>query len=359
LISLLLTMVRTLPVVPLVGTGDEKFQPIWVEDLAAVIGDCVRRTDLHGRVLELAGEDKTSLTDLLDRMGEITGRHPARIPVPPFLATASATIAGVFGAKLPLNESQLAMLSEGNVIGVPGANAIIGVFHIKPTPLDSGLRKLADAMPEQTPDKGVGELKRSRFWVDIAGSPLASEGLFAHFCARFAELTPLVDLRAEPGTPEVLARGSTLTMALPVRGNVQVRVEQMTPTSATLVTLAGHPLAGAIRFLSERRGDLLRFEVQVYDRPANLADWLAMRTVGEGVQASAWESLVLAMVDESAGTSTVVQHEEAYLDEDQAARVEAWVKELVAERKRAGHQASAPTPGSATRTDGVESSAAL
>ena len=185
--------------------------------------------------------------------------------------------------------------------------------------------------------------------MDIAGSPLASEGLFAHFCARFAELTPLVDLHAEPGTPDVLAKGSTLTMALPVRGHVQLRVEQMTPTSATLVTLMGHPLAGAIRFLSERRGDLLRFEVQVYDRPANLADWLAMRTVGEGVEASAWESLVLAMADESAGTSIApVQHEESYLDEDQAARIEAWVRELVAERKRGEHRASAAAQPAAT-----------
>jgi nucleoside-diphosphate-sugar epimerase len=360
LISLLLTMVRTLPVLPVVGTGEEKFQPIWVEDLAAVIADCVRRTDLHGRVLEFAGADTTSLNDLLKRMGEITGRSPARIPVPPFLATAGATLAGIFGAKLPLNESRLAMLGEKNLISVPGANAIGGVFHIKPTPLDSGLRKLADAMPEQTPDGGIGELKRTRFWVDIAGSPLASEGLFAHFCARFAELTPLVDLHAEPGTPDVLTKGSTLTMALPVRGNAQLRVEQITPTSATLVTLLGHPLAGAIRFLSERRGDLLRFEVQIYDRPANLADWLAMRTVGEGVEASAWESLVLAMADESAGTSILpVQHEESYLDEDQSARIEAWVKELVAERKRSERRASMATPEAVARSESVESAATL
>jgi len=352
MISLLLTMVRTLPVVPLIGTGADKFQPLWVEDLAAVISECVRRTDLHGRVLEVAGEDKTSLNDLLDRMSEITGRSPARIPVPPFIATAGATIAGVFGAKLPLNESQVTMLSEGNVISVPGANAITGVFHIKPTSLDSGLRKLADALPEQTPDKGVGDLKRRRFWVEVAGSPLTPEELFARFCLRFSELSPLLDLRAEPGTPIVLARGSTLTMALPVRGNVQVRVEQMTESSATLVTLAGHPLAGAIRFLAERRGDLLRFEVQVYDRPANLADWLAMRTVGEGVQASAWETLVQAVVAESDGAAAApVQHEESHLDEDQAVRIEAWVNELLMERKRAEHEGSGATHSAAARSE--------
>ncbi len=342
-VSLLLTMVRTLPVVPVIGTGDDKFQPIWVEDLAAALSQCVRRTDLHGRVLELAGEEKTSFNDLLERMSEITGRSPARIPIPPFLASAGATIAGLLGAKIPINESQLIMLTEGNVIATPGANALVGVFHITPTPLDSGLRKLADGLPEQTPDKGVGMLKRNRFWVDIAGGQLVPEELFARFRLRFGELTPFLDVHAEPGTPAILGKGNTLTMALPVRGNVQVRVEQLMANSAVLVTLTGHPLAGAIRFLAEQRGDLIRFEVQAYDRPANLADWLVMRSVGDGLQARTWESLLQAMVGESGGAAvTPLQHEEAYLDEGKAERVEEWVKELIVERKRAEHANAKP-----------------
>jgi hypothetical protein len=238
------------------------------------------------------------------------------------------------------------MLSEGNVIRTPGTNALTAVFGIKPTPLDTGLRKLADSMPEQTPDKGVGMLKRRRYWVDIAGSQLSPEELFARFRVRFAELTPLaMNLRAEPGTPTMLDLGTTITMALPVRGNVQVRVEQLTANEATLVTLAGHPLAGAIRFLSERRGDLIRFEVQVYDRPANLADWLMMRTVGESVQSMSWESLLQAMVAESGAVAAcAIHHEEDFLDEDKVERVEQWVRELVAERKRAQRQSSATAP---------------
>jgi NADH dehydrogenase len=320
----------------------------------------VRRTDLHGRVLEIAGEEKTSFNELLDLMGEITGRAPARIPVPSFLVSAGVTIAGLLGARLPVNESQLMMLSEGNVIRTPGANALTGVFHITPTPLDSGLRKLADSQPEQTPDQGIGALKRKRFWIDIAGSELTPEEFFARFRLRFGELTPLLDLRAEPGTPAILAKGTTLTIGLPLRGNVQVRVEQITSNSATLVTLVGHPLAGAIRFLSEQRGDLLRFEIQVYDRPANLADWFAMRTVGDDLQARSWESLVQAMVPESGGAAvTPVRHEETFLDEEQADRVEEWVKELVVERKhadRAKPRASRPERGS---SEPVETEATL
>src|SRR4051812_39509471 len=342
-ISLLLTLVRTLPVVPVIGSGDDKFQPIWSEDLIAAISESARRTDLHGRVLELAGEEKTSIDEILDKFAEITGRSPARIPIPTFIASAGIGMASLFGAKLPLSESQLTMLTEGNVIRTPGTNALTSVFHIKPTPLDSGLRKLADAQPEQTPDKGVGMLKRKRFWVDLSGSLLTPEELFARFRVRFGELTPLLmDLHAEPGTPTVLDKGTTITMSLPVRGHVQVRVEHLTPNEAVMVTLDGHPLAGAIRFLSEQIADLIRFQVQVYDRPANLADWAVMRTVGEGLQARSWESLLEAIVLESGATLvSPIQHEEEILDEDKTQRVEAWVNELVTERKR--QQAAAAT----------------
>lgn len=349
-ISLLLTLVRTLPVVPVLGSGDEKFQPIWVEDLSAAISESVRRTDLHGRVLELAGEEKTTINEVLDKLAEITDRSPARIPIPSFLASAGLTLAGFVGAKMPVSESQLTMLAEGNFIKTPGTNALTSVFQLKPTPLDSALRKLADTQPEQTPDEGVGALKRKRFWVDLAGSPLTAEELFARFRVRFGELTPfLMDLHAEPGTPTVLDDGTTITMSLPVRGHVQVRVVKLTGNEAVLVTLQGHPLAGAIRFLSEQMGDLLRFQVQVYDRPANLADWVTMRTVGEGMQASSWESLLEAVIAESGATSaSPIQHEEEALDEDKTTRVESWIKDLVMERKRDQKAAAPPQPTSRT-----------
>jgi NADH dehydrogenase len=342
-ISLLLTMVRTLPVVPVVGGGDHRFQPIWVEDMATAICESVRRTDLHGQVLEVAGEEQTSLNDVLTRISEITGRQPARLPIPTFLANVGVTMASMLGVKLPLTESQVTMLTEGNWIKTPGTNALTSVFKIKPTPLDSALRKLADSLPEQMPDKGVGAFKRKRFWIEIAGSQLTAEELFERFRMRFADLVPLtMAVRAEPDAPTVLEKTSTITMKLPVRGNVQVRVEELTEREAVLVTLAGHPLAGAVRFLSEQVGDQLRFQVQLYDRPANLGDWLLMRTVGESVQSSSWEVMLQKLLAESGGSAaTPVQQDEQVLDAGKTERVEAWLRNLIVARKREQHSAAA------------------
>ncbi len=241
--------------------------------------------------------------------------------------------------RLPLNQSQLTMLREGNTI-TTGNNALTTVFKIEPTRLEEGLKKLADSQPEQLPDEGIGTLKRKRIWADISGSSVSPEELFERFRRDFNDVTPgIVDAKTEPGTRRDLENGATLTMSLPIRGNIQIRVQEVTPIKATLVTLEGHPLAGAVRFLSEPRGDKVRFEVQVYDRPASLPDWFVMKTVGDPVQRRTWESLVERMVEESGGSAPGgVQHTEDALDEDQANRIEDWIRDLVMERKRSSRR---------------------
>ena len=57
-----------------------------------------------------------------------------------------------------------------------------------------------------------------------------------------------------------------------MRGHVQVRVAELSATHATLLTLEGHPLAGAVRFRCDRVDGIVRFQVEVFDRPANVLD---------------------------------------------------------------------------------------
>lgn len=336
-VSLLMNMVRTFPAVPVIDGGDDRFQPVWVEDLASAIAAAVERTDLHGRILEIAGAEQTSTNDIVNRLAGITNRNPLRVPVPGFVARAVSAIAQMAGAPLPVNQGQLTMLREGNVLSSPDSNALVAVFSIRPTTLDEGLKKLADAQPEQLPNEGMGALRRKRVWADIGGSRLTPEELFERFRRNFDEATPgVMDAQTEPGTRCDLEPGVTLTMSLPLRGNIQVRVQEVTERKATLVTLRGHPLAGAVRFLCEQRGDKVRFETQVYDRPASLPDWFVMRTVGDSLQSRTWEGLIDRMIVESGGDAPRgIEHSEEDLDEDQGDLVEDWLRDLVMQRKRA------------------------
>ena len=107
----------------------------------------------------------------------------------------------------------------------------------------------------------------------------------------------------------------------------------------TVCTVSGHPLAGAVRFLVEQRGALVRFEVQVYDRPSNVAEWLVMNPIGARLQNATWRETVERVVKESGGRAVKgVEHETVKLDDQQAGEVNEWIERLVVEQRRADHE---------------------
>ena len=353
-LSLLLKMVRTLPAVPVISGGDRPFQPIWAGDAGEVLALAAERDDLAGRVLEVAGPEQTTFDNVVERLAHLTQRDPIRLPVPVPLASMALRAANALGADLPVDSGQLTMLGEGNVVTSPSGNALTTVFGLAGTKLDKGLAMLADSQPELLPEEGIGALRRKRFWADIDESRLSTEGLFRHFVSHFADCTPWhVNLEAEPGTPKVPERGAVLTISLPLRGNVQIRIVELEERRMTVCTVDGHPLAGAVRFLAEQRGAAVRFEVQVYDRAANLADWLVMNPIGARLQNATWRETVERVVKESGGRAPEgVEHEFTKLDADQAREVNDWLAGLVLAQRQADHEVRRDTePGDVAPND--------
>jgi uncharacterized protein YbjT (DUF2867 family) len=341
-ISTLLKLVRTLPVVPVIDAGNQPFQPVWYEDLGRAIVSALETPGLRRQTLELAGEEVTTTSEIIERLSVITGRTVGRVPVPSFLASLGVQLAEwtrfekLLGVKVPLNDAKLKMLLEGNFIEHPRANALTEKLGVRPTPLEEGLTKLADSIPEQLPSEGVGPLQHKKFRADIKGSRHTPQGLLEEFRARCAEVMPL-EFSAEPGAARAVEEGATLTLGLPLRGNVQVRVEEVAPRRITFSTVEGHMLAGMIQFTTEGdRRRAVRFAVEIHARAATGFDLLAMSIVGDSLQRSNWEEVVRRVVGLSGGTAPAgVQSESGALGEVEARRVERRLSELISGRKRA------------------------
>lgn len=346
-ISLLLKMVRALPVMPLVGRGDQPFQPVWHEDLGVALARAVEREAPSGAVLDLAGPEVTTTQDVVRLLEKLTDKRTLHLPVPEALVKLGTGAADALGIDIRITSDQITMLLEGNVLPEGAPNALTDVFGVTPLTLAEGLGKLVDEMPERLPDEGTGSLERQRYWADIRGSRLSAEELFEVVRTEFYTLPPegLLEVGAEPGSPRELAEGNTMTMALPLRGNIQVRVLDISGRAVTLVTLRGHPLSGFIRFMVEEpAAGTVRFEIRSYTRPSDLIDFIGMRTFGKVAQQATWRTVVQNLVERVGGEAPDgVQEEHATLEEADAREVETWVEELVMRKKRA----DAPRPGDA------------
>ena len=358
-ISTLLKLVRTLPAVPVVDAGDQQFQPVWYEDLGRAIARALAKPRLKHRTLELAGTEITDTNDVIDRLAAITGRSVARVPVPSALASLGvrlaelANLGELAGLKIPLNDSKLSMLLEENVVEPARANALTRTLGVEPTPLGEGLKRLADLLPEQLPEDGVGQMERKEFRADIVGGSYTAAGLLEAFRERCAEIMPL-EFDAEPGTPRIVEEGVTLTLSVPGRGNLQVRVLEVAPRRITFSTVEGHMLAGAVRFKTARLKEGVRFAVEINARAANRLDMLMMNTVGGPLQKSNWEQVVRRVVELSGGEAPDgVQSDSARLDEEEAEQVERQLGELVTRRKRAQREAVKKAPAKSAGDTGA------
>jgi NADH dehydrogenase len=132
----------------------------------------------------------------------------------------------------------------------------------------------------------------------------------------------------------LIEQGETLTLEIPLRGHIQVRVAEVAERRITLLTVAGHPIAGAVRFLVEDRGDAVRFEVQVYDRAASVFDQIMLRTLGEWLQKAAWVGLCENVARFAGDSAAKVETSQQELNDDQLRVIEQWTAALSAQLSR-------------------------
>jgi NADH dehydrogenase len=160
-ISLLLKMVRALPVVPTIGRGDQPFQPVWHEDLGLALARAVERENPRGVALSLAGPDVTTAAEVVDLLQKLTGKRTLRLPIPEALAKLGVGAAETLGIDVRVTDDQITMLLEGNVLAPAEVNALTDTFGVTPLTLAEGLGRLVDDMPERLPSEGTGRWRGS------------------------------------------------------------------------------------------------------------------------------------------------------------------------------------------------------
>jgi hypothetical protein len=129
---------------------------------------------------------------------------------------------------------------------------------------------------------------------------------------------------------------ATLTLELPPRGHVQVRVEAADARSITLATIAGHPLAGVVRFrFQDRDNGTVRFIIDVVERPASRLDQISMALIGTAAQTRTWKETAENVARACGGRPSGEVTEQSWELEDESAEpLEEWITQLVQRRRR-------------------------
>ncbi|MGZ6729454.1 MAG: SDR family oxidoreductase [Gaiellaceae bacterium] len=129
------------PVTPIIGSGKQRIQPIWVDDVAAYFAAAIDKPEAAGQTFELGGPDIVSWNEFWQRLKKAQGIRRPSMHVPVGLMKANALVTERLPGNIPLTRDLLKMLEHGD--NVAADDSAVRVFELPLVPLDEQLRRAA------------------------------------------------------------------------------------------------------------------------------------------------------------------------------------------------------------------------
>jgi uncharacterized protein YbjT (DUF2867 family) len=134
-------LAKLAPVTPIIGSGRQRIQPIWVDDLAAYFEKAIDLEAATNRTFELGGPDVVTWNEFWERLKRALGVRRPSVHVPVGVMKINALVTERLPGNIPLTRDLLKMLEVGdNVVSNDDA---VQTFQLPLVPLDEQLRRAA------------------------------------------------------------------------------------------------------------------------------------------------------------------------------------------------------------------------
>ena len=132
-------LIRTSPVVPLIGGGKVKFQPIYVEDVVTIIVKVLEDpVSTTGKIYTIGGPEYYTFTQVVDALLHAMQKSRPKVPAPtPFVGIGAAVMEAVL-PKPPLTKAAMTLFSFDNITDL---NSVERDFGFKPMSFSAYLQE--------------------------------------------------------------------------------------------------------------------------------------------------------------------------------------------------------------------------
>ncbi|HZA23770.1 MAG TPA: complex I NDUFA9 subunit family protein [Dehalococcoidia bacterium] len=135
-INALAALVKAFPLVPVVGLGRNRLQPIAAEDVGRCIALTLAREDLNGRTIEIGGPEQLSYNQIVDLVARAMGKRRLKVHLPVFLMRLNVAMMELTLPRPPITTEQVRMLQIRNVAEV---GTVEETFGFTPCPLGGNI----------------------------------------------------------------------------------------------------------------------------------------------------------------------------------------------------------------------------
>jgi NADH dehydrogenase len=133
LLDILMPCIKMPMMMPVIGSGMNQLQPVWVEDVADCIVDSIYDRESVGQSFELGGPDVFTMSELMLEARQALGLAGSAINIPSDKAAKTVSALQKFVPRSPINADLAHLLVADSVTN---QNALTEKFKIEPKPLD-------------------------------------------------------------------------------------------------------------------------------------------------------------------------------------------------------------------------------
>ena len=128
------SMARMMPVLPLIGGGATRMQPVYAGDVATAIANAADGTAKAGATYELGGPEIMTMREIMSAILEITDRKRMFVTLPFGLARLNALLLQFAPSPLTLTRDQVTLLRSDNVVSDAAKSAGLTLEGLGITP---------------------------------------------------------------------------------------------------------------------------------------------------------------------------------------------------------------------------------
>ena len=132
--------VKYSPIVTVIGSGKQRVQPIWIDDVAEHFARALDTPAAANKTFEIGGPDIVTWDELYRTIAKVLGKRRALAHIPASLARSGAR-ATQWIPKAPLSADQVAMIEAGDNV-VTNTDAV-HTFQLPLVPLEDQIRRAA------------------------------------------------------------------------------------------------------------------------------------------------------------------------------------------------------------------------
>lgn len=137
-INMLADMIRKVPVVPVIGDGEYKMQPVSIHNVVECFVRGLEKEDVLNQTFEIGGPRALTYNSLLDEIMAALGVHKSKIHLPEALIKPVASVMELVLVNPLITREQMTMLLEDNVCD---SRRVTEAFDLNLIPLSLGIRE--------------------------------------------------------------------------------------------------------------------------------------------------------------------------------------------------------------------------